>query len=166
MLTPHQFDQDKLWWWRVVAEQWTKEYVMSDRIITATILEAIRIMKYYVDHYEFAEEDYYMHQLIRFHIAQCYAEIGEYDHAIWYLNQLTLEWYDKVWHEYLEFTIKFLEWNLDECQTIHDSLPNDWSIINTETIHRMCEFISHSYLEAYYGIELAGIKQSLQDQNI
>gem|GEM_PF-2966855 len=61
---------------------------MSDTNITTKILEAIKIMKYYIDHYEFTEEDYYMHQLIRFHIAQCYAEIHDYDYALQYLYEL------------------------------------------------------------------------------
>jgi hypothetical protein len=42
------------------------------------------MMQYYVDHYQFQEDEYYMQQLIRFHIGQLYADVGDYLSALEY----------------------------------------------------------------------------------
>jgi hypothetical protein len=158
-LTPQQFDQDKTWWWRIISDQWLVDYVMSDKQDNSKILEVIEVMKYYVDHYKFRGEDLYKKQLIRFHIGQLYGDIWYYNHALEYFIWLQNEWYKNVWVEYLEFTIKFLQWDLNQCSRILDWLSNDWSIINTETMQRIMKFWWSSYIEAYSGMKRDELKQ-------
>jgi ribosomal 30S subunit maturation factor RimM len=57
---------------------------MSDKQNCSKILEAIDMMKYYIDHYQFQEDEYYMQQLIRFHVGQLYADVGDYISALKY----------------------------------------------------------------------------------
>lgn len=158
-LTPHQFDQDEKLWWRVIADQWLKKYVLSDMKDCSKIIEAIDLMRLYIDTYQFDIEDLWLKELIRFHVWQLYADISHYDDALEYFIWLQNEWYDKVGVEYLDFTINFLQWNIDACETIIVWLQKDWSTINAETMQRMIEYKNNSYLEAYSGMRRDELKQ-------
>lgn len=160
-LTPHQFDQDISWWWRFLCNQWLVDYVSNDKKDHLGISNAIEIMKFYIHRYQFTLEDLYMRQLIEFHIGQLYAYVWDYDHALWYFTELYDQWYRGVWIEYLQFTIAFLCWEQQLCESLVRWSLSTWSISNIDTMQRMMEFWWSSYLEAYSGMELNWLKEYL-----
>ncbi len=160
-LDPYTFDQSESWW-RWFEKNSIRECIFSNFENKSKTYDLINLLKFYLENYKFNNTNKRhkrLHNLMRFHIWQIYAQILEYDNAIMYFSKLQEELYDGVWKNYLDFTIAFLQWDELIMKNIVSIMQVDE--INYEVVCRMYNKKDLSYIEAYFWENINHIKNIL-----